>query len=78
MFLSASDSINTITEAITNKIAEQQKKIEERKQQAEKEADEANRKAKESINKADKRLTQKSTEQFKILQKAKQAILGIC
>lgn len=72
------DSINTITEAITNKIAEQQKKIEERKQQAEKEADEANRKAKESINKADKRLTQKSTEQFKILQKAKQAILGIC
>ena len=55
-----------------------QKKVEERKQQAEKEADEANRKAKESINKADNRLKPKSPEQFKLLQKAKQAILGIC
>ena len=63
---------------MTDKVADMQKKAEERKQQAKEEADEANRKAKESINKADNRLKPKSPEQFKLLQKAKQAILGIC
>ena len=72
------DSIDNATKSNTDKIADQQKKIEERKQQAKEEADEANRKAKESIDKADKRLKPKSPEQFKLLQKAKQAILGLC